>query len=180
MKTISELAAINYGKNLPGSKLTSRGFPVYGAAGVVGYYSEAMFDFPVILVTSRGSGSGTVHETIEPAFVTNNSFSIVPYEAWFSRHFLRLWLRSADIMARVTGSAQPQLTITNLQSLDVLQPQRRILEEYHGAADGLWRRATTNTNESRTLSALRDALLPKLISGELRVPDAERIVGRCL
>jgi type I restriction enzyme S subunit len=33
-------------------------------------------------------------------------------------------------------------------------------------------------NQSRTLAALRDALLPKLISGELRVPDAERIVGR--
>ncbi len=32
--------------------------------------------------------------------------------------------------------------------------------------------------ESRTLAALRDALLPKLISGELRVPDADRIVGR--
>lgn len=35
-------------------------------------------------------------------------------------------------------------------------------------------------NESRTLAALRDALLPKLISGELRVPDAERIVGRAV
>ncbi len=35
-------------------------------------------------------------------------------------------------------------------------------------------------NQSRTLAALRDALLPKLISGELRVPDAERIVGRAV
>ncbi|WP_407062683.1 hypothetical protein [Chloracidobacterium thermophilum] len=34
--------------------------------------------------------------------------------------------------------------------------------------------------ESRTLAALRDELLPKLISGELRVPDAERIVGRAM
>jgi type I restriction enzyme S subunit len=32
-------------------------------------------------------------------------------------------------------------------------------------------------SESRTLAALRDTLLPKLISGELRIPDAERIVG---
>jgi type I restriction enzyme S subunit len=37
-----------------------------------------------------------------------------------------------------------------------------------------------NERESRTLAALRDALLPKLISGELRVPDAERIVGRAM
>lgn len=32
--------------------------------------------------------------------------------------------------------------------------------------------------QNQTLASLRDALLPKLISGELRVPDAERIVGR--
>jgi len=34
--------------------------------------------------------------------------------------------------------------------------------------------------QSRNLAALRDALLPKLISGELRVMDAERIAGRCV
>ena len=34
----------------------------------------------------------------------------------------------------------------------------------------------TNNEESRTLVALRDALLPKLISGELRVKDADKIV----
>ena len=39
-------------------------------------------------------------------------------------------------------------------------------------------RIIASIHESRTLAALRDALLPKLISGELRVPDAERIVGR--
>ncbi|MCR4317474.1 MAG: restriction endonuclease subunit S [Planctomycetes bacterium] len=43
----------------------------------------------------------------------------------------------------------------------------------------LFGRIETAIEESRTLAALRDALLPKLISGELRVPDAERIVGRC-
>ncbi|MEQ1898714.1 MAG: restriction endonuclease subunit S [Vicinamibacterales bacterium] len=40
--------------------------------------------------------------------------------------------------------------------------------------EGLWRRDV----ESRTLAALRDGLLPRLISGELRVKDAERFVGR--
>ena len=37
-----------------------------------------------------------------------------------------------------------------------------------------------NAVQSRTLAELRDTLLPKLISGEVRVPDAERIVGRCV
>jgi type I restriction enzyme S subunit len=38
-------------------------------------------------------------------------------------------------------------------------------------------RIIANVHESRTLAALRDALLPKLISGELRVKDAERFLA---
>ncbi len=39
---------------------------------------------------------------------------------------------------------------------------------------------TKSIDESHALAAIRDALLAKLISGEVRVPDAERIVGRCV
>jgi type I restriction enzyme S subunit len=38
----------------------------------------------------------------------------------------------------------------------------------------------SNERESRTLATLRDTLLPKLISGELRVKDAERFIGRVI
>jgi type I restriction enzyme, S subunit len=41
-------------------------------------------------------------------------------------------------------------------------------------------RIVHNNIQSRTLAALRDTLLPKLTSGELRVPDTERIAGRCI
>jgi type I restriction enzyme S subunit len=43
-------------------------------------------------------------------------------------------------------------------------------------APPLFARARTATEESRTLAALRDTLLPKLISGELRIKDAERFI----
>ena len=61
VRMLPQIASINYGKNLPATKLLKKGVPVYGAAGVIGYYSEVMFQTPVILITSRGSGSGTVH-----------------------------------------------------------------------------------------------------------------------
>lgn len=177
VNSLSTLSDINYGKNLPFTQLLDRGFPVYGAAGIVGYFSEAMFDFPVVLVTSRGSGSGTVHETFEPAFITNNSFTIVPKDTWFSRHFLRLWLKSVDILARVTGSAQPQLTITNLHDLKMLKPSRQILEMFNALVDALWETSKSKRNESHTLAALRDTLLPKLLSGEIRIKKNEQSTG---
>jgi len=172
VKLISEVVAVNYGKNLPKTKWLGGNIPVYGAAGIVGYYTQAMFLEPIILVTSRGSGSGTVHETSEPCFVTNNSFSVIPINPWFSRHYLRQCLLNSDIEALVTGSAQPQLTISNFSALRLLNPPKAILEQFHKIADALWAKASANRVQSRTLAALRDTLLPRLLSGELRVGEA--------
>lgn len=41
-------------------------------------------------------------------------------------------------------------------------------------------RIASNVRQNRSLAVMRDALLPKLVTGEVRVPDAERIVGRCV
>ena len=174
--SIARAADINYGKNLAKKLWLDAGIPVYGAAGVVGFYSEIMFHEPVVLVTSRGSGSGTVHETIGPSYVTNNSFSVVPRETWIGRHFIKHSLFNADILSLVSGSAQPQLTITNFEYLKILFPTRKILESFNPVADSLWQRAKHNLSENETLSKLRDTLLPKLLSGEIRVKDAEKIV----
>ena len=166
---LNDVADINYGQNLPQTELLGCGIPVFGAAGVIGYYSEAMFKDPIVLVTSRGSGSGTVHETHGPSFVTNNSFSVIPKDGWFSRHYLKASLLNGDISSLVTGSAQPQLTITNFSYLKLVRPAESVAREFHSFADSLWQKKNANQNESHTLAALRDTLLPKLISGELRV-----------
>lgn len=47
-------------------------------------------------------------------------------------------------------------------------------------AEGLLGRLSSSERESESLAALRDALLPKLISGELRVTDAEKFIERAM
>ena len=173
MVPIAEIADINYGKDLPATELRHAGFPVYGAAGVVGFYSTSMFEEPVTLVTSRGSGSGTVHQTYEAAFITNNSFTVIPRSEWLGRHYLRFSLLNADILSLVTGSAQPQLTITNFSYLKLLEPSKHVAVAFHKLLDPLWNKAAANDHQSRTLATLRDTLLPKLLSGELSVAALE-------
>jgi type I restriction enzyme S subunit len=180
MVPIAEIADINYGKNLPATELRHAGFPVYGAAGVVGFYSTSMFAEPVTLVTSRGSGSGTVHQTYEPAFITNNSFTVIPRSEWLGRHYLRFSLLNADILSLVTGSAQPQLTITNFSYLKLLEPSKHVALAFHKLLDPQWNKAAANDRESRTLATLRDTLLPKLLSGELSMAGLERAVEAVL
>ena len=75
---------------------------------------------------------------------------------------------------RGTGVAIPGLNSTELTSLTTLVSTSEVAEAFGSVVEPLIARVLAACNESRTLAALRDALLPKLISGELRVKDAER------
>lgn len=79
------------------------------------------------------------------------------------------------------GGAYPAIRPEVISGLSLVAPRdRRIMDVFEDIAQPFLERAERNRMESQTLAAIRDALLPKLISGELPVPDAERIVGRAL
>ena len=65
----------------------------------------------------------------------------------------------------------------NVNELSILCPSNDVVDAYVALAHPAFERIKENCFESRTLAALRDTLLPKLISGELRVEDAERLIG---
>lgn len=100
------------------------------------------------------------------------------------QNFLFFWLSSDAVMEEMrikgTGVAIPGLNSTQVKSLTMLVPTIRVVKAFDAIVD-LWiTRILANCNESRTLSTLRDTLLPKLISGELRVKDAERTAERMI
>jgi len=78
-----------------------------------------------------------------------------------------------------TGTKMPRTNWRDMAAYKIAAPPAEIAKSFASTARNVTDRIRTNNAESRTLAALRDALLPKLISGELRVPDAERIAGRC-
>jgi type I restriction enzyme S subunit len=78
------------------------------------------------------------------------------------------------------GSVLANLSTGRFSALRVLAATADLRRSYHSRVAALFERILTNLRESEVLTALRDTLLPKLISGELRVPDAERIIGRCV
>jgi type I restriction enzyme S subunit len=81
-----------------------------------------------------------------------------------------------EMQALASGSVQLNFGPMHLRQISVIQPSEKVLYEFECAAQPLLRKSLTLRKQSRTLAALRDALLPKLISGELRVKDAERFL----
>ena len=86
--------------------------------------------------------------------------------------------RTGAIASRVSGSVFPNLNGPDFKQLSISIPPPPLLSAYQKLAEPMLSKLATNVKESRALAELRDAILPKLISGELQVPDAERIVGR--
>lgn len=90
-------------------------FPVYGANGIIGYSPKKMYDSRMTLVSCRGANCGVVHFTEPDCWVSNNSIALVPLKE-VDRAFYYYVALSISFDDVVTGSAQPQITITNLSS----------------------------------------------------------------
>jgi type I restriction enzyme S subunit len=83
-----------------------------------------------------------------------------------------------EMQALASGSVQLNFGPMHLRQISVIQPSEKVLYEFECAAQPLLRKSLTLRKQSRTLVALRDALLPKLISGELRVKNIEEMIWR--
>jgi len=86
----------------------------------------------------------------------------------------------AHTYAQTTGTTVLHLAKDAVPSFQFAYPSRQILEIFERCAWKLLERAPASELEADSVLALRDALLPKLVSGELRVQNAERLVERAL
>ena len=172
-KPVDSIYSIKYGKNLSTKLISESGeFPVYGANGVIGYYDKANCNEQVVLITSRGNGSGDVLMTYhKDAFITNNSFIVSPLEdySYCQLPFTYQFLKNANFRAVRTGAAQPQLTNQSIHTVDVVLPSKDIIIDYCNKASYSNKKIIILRNQIRLLTEARDRLLPKLMSGEIAV-----------
>lgn len=168
---IDDVFHIKYGKTLPTSKITKEGkYPVYGANGVIGFYLEKNVDDYVVLITSRGNGSGDVLRTHDKeSFVTNNSFIVKPYDHSIRLPFIHQLMKNTDFKNICTGSAQPQLTNNSISTLLVLLPSCELISQFCDIESSWYEKIEMLLTQNRLLSQARDRLLPKLMSGEIEV-----------
>jgi type I restriction enzyme S subunit len=93
-------------------------------------------------------------------------------------HYVLHWARANmdAIKARANGTTFLEISKASFRPMLVLKPDLAVLARFTAVADALHQRIVSNLRESRSLAAIRDTLLPKLLSGEVRVGEAERLV----
>jgi type I restriction enzyme S subunit len=108
--------------------------------------------------------------------VVSTGFAVLTPDA-ISPTYLYAWVTTDEFVdylaARADGSAYPAVRPEDFANAEVLIPPGPILARFEERIGPMRERIAHNERESRTLAAMRDALLPKLMSGEVRVGDAE-------
>jgi len=182
--TFENLVAAKQGRYLAKDEMISQPdeeykYPVWGGNGILGYSLKKAYDEPVTLMTCRGSNCGLIKSTKSAAWVSNNSFACL--SKFGSEYFLYLYFLYENFSECVSGSAQPQITYTALKNKLMKFPVSRDVCDCFSESVQVYRdNQFANENQNYTLTQLRDTLLPKLLSGQLRIPDAEKLIEEAL
>ncbi len=140
--------------------------------------SSGLLPVGTVLLSSRAPiGYLAIAEV--PAAINQGFIAMKPRKG-VSNLFLLLWARSAheEILSRANGSTFLEISKSNYRPIPVAAPDDRIFAAFDSLAQPLYQRVVRNESESRTLAALRDTLLPKLLSGEIRVSANHDVLGR--
>jgi type I restriction enzyme, S subunit len=156
-------------------------YPYYGAAALMDYVDDFLFDGIYILVGEDGSvlddNDRPVIQYVWGKFWVNNHAHVLQGANGISSEHLMLFLQQTNISPYVNGAVQLKLNQSNLFRIPFLLPDAKISNEFNRKISHLYKLYRFNTEQSRNLATLRDFLLPKLMSGEIRVKEAEKMVG---
>ena len=176
-KTLGDVCIIKSGKSPP-TKFTvpdsENNISVYGGNGISWYTNQILFESPFI-ITGRVGTLGTVYCVQEKCWVSDNALCCFPSneDAFELVYFA---MKKIDYQSLNSGSTQPLLTQTTLKNQNIIDPSKGLISAFHQNTKTLFKKILANDKENKTLAELRDTLLPKLMSGEICVADAEREV----
>ena len=148
---------------------TSRTITLAGLARI----SSGLLPVGAVLLSSRAPIGYLALAEVPVAI--NQGFIGMICDKRLSNVFTWLWtLENMEaILAKANGSTFQEISKGNFRPLPVVLPKGAILEAFDALAKPIFQRIAQNEKESRTLANTRDLLLPRLLSGELRVADLD-------
>jgi type I restriction enzyme S subunit len=171
---LEEFLVLQRGFDLPAPQRIKGAYPVVAASGVSGNHNEPMAFAPGV-VTGRSGVLGKVFYIQTDFFPLNTTLWAKEFRLATPIYGYFL-LCDIDFAVFNAGSAVPTLNRNHLGSLRFPLPPKALVVSFTEVAVDLMKRKEGIVAETSNLSATRDALLPKLISGEIRIPDAEKML----
>lgn len=173
---VEDLMELAYGKALKATDRNDGPVPVYGSGGITGYHDQALVAGPSIIVGRKGT-VGSLYWEDQPFFPIDTVFYVKTDQPLTYCYYL---LKTLGLEDMNTDGAVPGLNRGNAYRLPVVIPDTSVLNAFNEITAALRVTMFANEQQAQTLTQLRDTLLPRLISGQLRLPEAEALVAEAV
>lgn len=178
ISTLSEVSDIGAGgdkpKNATSIPIDNNTVPIYSNGltdeGLYGFTNEAKIKEESVTVSARGT-IGFVCLRQEPYVPIVRLITLIPKKEMVSAKYLYHWLKILHIAG--TGTTQQQLTVPSFKKTEIIVPDYVTMEQFTTTVNPFYTQILANKTENQRLAALRDALLPKLMNGEIDVSEVK-------
>ena len=172
---LEDMVVLQRGFDLPKKTRTDGIYPLIAASGQDGTHNEAKVLGPGV-VTGRSGKLGVVTFVQDDFWPLNTTLWVKEYKKSSPYHTFLL-LRTLGFERYNAGSAVPTLNRNHIHGMKLVVPSKRAVDQFSMFVQSYFNKHFYNMNYSKELSKLRDTLLPQLLSGEIRIPEAEKLVA---
>lgn len=164
---INGILTFHRGYDLTKNEMKAGRYPVVGSTTVIGYHNEFKIKGPGI-VTGRSGSLGKYQFIWDNFWPHNTSLYISDYKD-HNIFFVYSLLQTVDFASLNNGGAIPTLNRNVLSNIEVIEPTDELQEMFAKIAEPQYQKIKNLEKQNNQLKMARDALLPKLMSGEVEV-----------
>lgn len=138
--------------------------------------SSGLLPAGTVLLSSRAP-VGYLALATEPTAINQGYIALRP-KGTVSNYYLLNWCDTnlSEIKSRASGTTFAEISKASFRPIRALAPHDDVMSAFHRIVSPIYERVHVSSKETQLLEDLRDTLLPKLISGELRIPDAKKFL----
>ena len=168
--TLADIAEFKRGKTITKSETKEGNVPVVaGGLEPAYYHSESNTSERVITISASGANAGFTRMYYSPVWASDCSFVDNSASAYIHTAYCFLLTKKKAVNSLQWGAAQPHVYAKDINKLSLVIPPSNILAQFEEMAKQMFDMVDVSVNESSRLSVLRDTLLPKLMSGQIRL-----------
>lgn len=132
--------------------------------------NSKLYKTDTVFITARGT-VGKVALAGRDMAMNQSCYALVAKSGYTQKYVFHLTQQLVNVLRKnASGAVFDAITVSTFQNLKTTLPDIELVRHFDGLVNGLYSLLLEKANETQTLQQLRDTLLPKLMSGEIRVP----------
>jgi type I restriction enzyme S subunit len=152
-------------------------YPYYGATSIMDYVDNYIFDGIYLLMGEDGSvvtdDGYPFLQYVGGKFWPNNHAHVIQGKNGYSTEMLHCFLLKKNISEIVTGAVQAKISQGNMKKISLVIAPHEVLNKFAPVIDRIYSKIRAIHSENQQLETMRDTLLPKLMSGELKINEID-------